>query len=512
MQSQHFFASIVMFLFCGHIQDSEETEIRRLIEQLGETSPAVRSKAVELLLNYWQFEGIENILDVAINDAKEFNNSHKISALKEILNQIRIKRDPTKEAIRLLSNVLGKEIETITPDRALSYLSEWILNPIVFFNNFSIDHVEVRTAAIAWFIKKLTTPISKQHLLSRLINVVQENKEYAIHIKDCHSAIEHFVDDMDTQVQVNAIDLFGRIGLYACVGRIASHLHNKNQNIKIASVLALGRLGAKEYSNDIASIMSNCVAARIYAVRALALLGAEEYSNNIAEFLDGNGSTSLLIEALYSLALLRAKKHAAKISIFLDYDNPGIRSLVIEILTEFNSVEHAEKIASLMMYDDDYSVRVQAIRALGILGANKYADSIAAYLRTELENEKMISVMSEVKATAALALGNLRNKNYTEDICKLLSHNWLEVRSSAVLALILISPEEYKSKSKTFEDEETICWVKKNGDALYFNLDFTNLDDGNRVIFDEEGPQYQRIRKDWMRITVKDAIDTILRK
>ncbi|MBI4243998.1 MAG: HEAT repeat domain-containing protein [Planctomycetes bacterium] len=124
----------------------------------------------------------------------------------------------------------------------------------------------------------------------------------------------HFKQLQSAHINAQLLNLLGDPAFQKSVKKIASFMNNKDSFLRKESVYAIAKLGAKEYSDDVAKLLSDSdIKVKRNAIWALGSLGSIQYADKVAAFLDDSNS-EIRGSAVIALGQMRAKKHRQKIS------------------------------------------------------------------------------------------------------------------------------------------------------------------------------------------------------
>jgi len=118
--------------------------------------------------------------------------------------------------------------------------------------------------------------------------------------------------------------------------------------ISVGSVAAqaLGQLGAKQYSADIALLLTDkSVFARSNSAIALGKLHAREYAKQIAVLLEDQEAGGVITSAAFALGQLGAKEYAKNIADLLEDPDESVRCAAVEALGQMEAKEYASALA-----------------------------------------------------------------------------------------------------------------------------------------------------------------------
>jgi len=198
------------------------------------------------------------------------------------------------------------------------------------------------------------------------------------------------------------------------------------------AAVALGILGAKEYADDIAAMLSsNDSYVRCGAAAGLGLLKASQYAKRVSELL-GDENDQVKIGAMEALAMMGADAFADDIAKSVDpRGDLFVTEAACLTLAQMGATKHADRIAALLQNE---FIRRDAARALAVLGARQYTSEIAKLLE---------SPSSLDRNDACLALGLLNAKEQEKAIGQRLKDPEDLVAHSAALALVLLDSVQF---------------------------------------------------------------------
>lgn len=194
------------------------------------------------------------------------------------------------------------------------------------------------------------------------------------------------LEDPDPLMRAQAILALGKLGAKEYLSQIAKHLTDEHGNPQEAATRVLADWGAKEYAPQIASLMKPGAWASVRAIEALVKLDAREQAGAIAQLMQDDPHFTVRIEAIRALAKFQAVQHVPDLVRLLkighqtdDRAYGKVRGEAARALARLGAKECAGDIAELLA-DKQAQARASAIKALGELGAVVYADEITALL------------------------------------------------------------------------------------------------------------------------------------
>lgn len=201
------------------------------------------------------------------------------------------------------------------------------------------------------------------------------------------------------------------------------------------AAMSLGLLGEKEYLPQLISLLqSKNQFDRQGAISALIYFGAKEYSKDVAailtnkefQFDDDSSPIFFLVE---TKTAQNYKKELVKA--MLGEFRSETSEAAMYALVNIKANETAPEIAKLL--SDEFK-KGDAAKALTLLNAKEYTDKIALLLKDE---------NSLVRSDAAIALGVLQAKKYAAEVAKLLNDKESFVHNYAATSLLLMEATEF---------------------------------------------------------------------
>lgn len=201
------------------------------------------------------------------------------------------------------------------------------------------------------------------------------------------------------------------------------------------AAMALGLLDAKNYLPQILALLkSKNQFDRQGAISALTYFGAKEYSKDVAAILTNkefefDDDSSPIFFLIKTETARNYKKEL--INVMLGEFRSEMRESAMYALVDLKAKESAPEIAKLLK--DEFK-KGDAAKALALLNAKEYADEIALLLKDK---------SGLIKSDAAIALGVLQAKNYAGEVAKLLNDKESYVHNYAATSLLLMEATEY---------------------------------------------------------------------
>ncbi len=159
---------------------------------------------------------------------------------------------------------------------------------------------------------------------------------------------------------------------------LATFLHHKDRHVQAGAVSGLARLKAKEYLKEIATLLRDDDERVVCAaIGALAELDAKQYSGQVAALLQSN-SVDVPEVAMTALVILDAKEQAPQVADLLkDRFKGGQAAKTLALL---GAEKYTQNIAALLNAEES-STRRDALLAMGILHASRYAPEVAKHMQ-----------------------------------------------------------------------------------------------------------------------------------
>jgi HEAT repeat protein len=234
------------------VQDTEDTEIRKFVEQLRSRDVNIRKRAVKDLIGLG--DKIKKIARQVVLLVKDYDIRGEVtSVLKEI---------GAREIVKLLDDkdlyVRMDALEALLILQARDYAGE--------------------------IAKSLKDKESYVRGFASTVLGMLKAKEYA-------REIAKLLRDKDMGVRYYAVGALDALDAKECIGDLFDVLEELTEKdvdgeVTHGIICVLGRLGAKEYVKTIAKFLKHhCPSHRASAVRALGSLNAREYTNDIVKML-----------------------------------------------------------------------------------------------------------------------------------------------------------------------------------------------------------------------------------
>jgi HEAT repeat protein len=198
------------------------------------------------------------------------------------------------------------------------------------------------------------------------------------------------------------------------------------------AAMALGMLGAKEYTEEIVALLKDDDEyVREGAALGLGYMNAREHAKEVAELLDDEAD-EVRESACASLARMGARDLAPETARLFDEEEVSqTNAAACYALAKLDAREQAGKIAGLL--DDEFDSGTAA-KALALLGAEDYAGAIARVLTSENPLRRQ---------DALLALGILQARQYEDAVAERLNDEEAYVCHAAAVALVLMDSQAH---------------------------------------------------------------------
>jgi HEAT repeat protein len=257
----------------------------------------------------------------------------------------------------------------------------------------------------------------------------------------------------DVSVRGYAAIWLALVGDRTCVSDLTALLRNSALPVaesvfagsdREAAAIALGLLGASEYTRELATLLDDGNAhVRAGAAQGLAHFKAKGHAPAIAKLLDDE-EAGPIFAALFALSELGARDHAGKIADLLGEElskDVSIPDAALSALMRLNAREQVEKIAK--------HKSGTAAKALAVLGARQYAGQIAAMLKWGREPGEELA-----RRDALFALGILGAKQYADEVASLMRDQEGYIRTAAAWSIILMEDCVHGAQAiRVLEDE-----------------------------------------------------------
>ena len=172
------------------------------------------------------------------------------------------------------------------------------------------------------------------------------------------------------------------MGAREYIPKLVLMLKSQNDYDRMGAAVALGQFRAKEYANEVASLLRlenrelRVDESPIYALMEMGVGPA--YAADFARVLRNNFDTETIRAAAFALAKLGAKEYKQDIAKLLGQEfHKGDAAKVLALM---GATEYVEQIASLLK-DRSGLTRTDALLALGIMRATKYVPQVAKHLK-----------------------------------------------------------------------------------------------------------------------------------
>eukprot|EP00434_Breviolum_minutum_P010410 symbB.v1.2.009180.t1/scaffold575.1/size184962/1 len=192
-----------------------------------------------------------------------------------------------------------------------------------------------------------------------------------------------FFHDKDDSIRHFAAETLGANGNEAAATACAQLLHGTSGTVKCASLLALGRMKLTEWSPQVASCLHDKdLQTRLAAIQALSDLGAESHAEEL-EALADDESKGVRQAAVACLAKM-GNAGARAACRFLEDQDPAVRQSAVRVYSPLHSKlkatlarPYADVVARRLL-DEDWRVRLAAVVALGDLNTREFVEQIGA--------------------------------------------------------------------------------------------------------------------------------------
>ena len=249
--------------------------------------------------------------------------------------------------------------------------------------------------------------------------------------------IGNLLRDRDENVVEAAIDALGQLGAKEFSKDIARFV--KHRNLQYVAVSALERLDAKKELARLLKARDSSLVLR--GAEVLARLEAREYSNEIAQTFvrlakEKRRKVNLFFDdSAVVLKALATLEGSGAVRVFLKDQDPAVRKSALEATfafgQDFQPKEIPKEIMSdiaLLLKDGDPEVRARAVVALGQLGAREQAKDVALLLNDKAIVSFPITPHPDVhtvRVLAVQALGKLRATEFAPQLIQLLEEEVL---------------------------------------------------------------------------------------
>ncbi len=226
-------------------------------------------------------------------------------------------------------------------------------------------------------------------------------------------------------------DVRGRAAAGLGEGRYRKHakavlglLRDPEPLVGTFAAMALERMQARELAGEVAEALTDPrPGVRQAALGCLSKIGSKDHASRIAPLLEDT-EPGVRAAALGALGGIRAVEHAERVAGHLKDRDPECRRTAALALASMGAKDQAGKIAARLREEEDRVARWDAVRALGILKAGKYARDLVPLLKD-----------GGGRFPASEALGEMGLKEFAPDLVPLLEDNEPGVRWRAVVAL-----------------------------------------------------------------------------
>lgn len=418
-------------------QESNDTE--KIYKLLDHDDPEIRDNTTQSLIQMWESgkakESIESVKEIAIKE----KNEEVIQRSTYILERIKMRSFLGKEILIALDERREVELGEIVVDQditnsdIISKLLETFEKWMIDIDTYQFDKNQ-KSIISKWIACKLKYLCFKREF----IELVRNER-----LKDCLDGVIILIDDPSLPEFIDGVLNALFLAEKEHSEKIVKFLEHNHHRVKSKTIDFIQRLGWNEYIPQIAKGLDDLHKdVRYCAVKALTEFGAKEYVDEIAKLIDDKNLTGFIIKSLSTLQAVKYKNSIAK---YLTNASAYIRGEAAEGLGRLGAKDYVEKIARLLNDKED-SVKCSAIIALRYLKAKEYAPHIATFL--DYRSPFLI------KAHAALALGEMKERKYIPQIKELLKSSCDHTKWYALLALQqLDSQGTYKEYSKKNEDE-----------------------------------------------------------
>ncbi len=324
--------TFLVLMSASNVQEKTEQNSKKLLEDLSDSDPMVRSRAVKGL--------------------GEIDSMHHVKEIAKLL------RDND-------SNVRVACIQSLTMLEAKGYEKE-----IADLLKDDIDLVKPHAARYLAIIVAKEYRKEIANLLSYKNGCFAGDAIFALGMLGSHEYTKEFVALIDGSKAVSvgckqaALLALGQLKAEEHMDLIAKSLDDQDEGTVLCACVSIGLLGGKKYADRLSMIFKTANGiAKPFAALAIGLLGSQNFSDEISNSLQENSTvlSSLYIQAL---ALLNSKKHTKNIASFLKQDSSGL-----EIIGIFG-----EK------YTHDSLNKGSVIWALGKLEAKEYTREILQFV------------------------------------------------------------------------------------------------------------------------------------
>lgn len=362
-------------------------------------------------------------------------------------------RGGREERLRILKEAGDRWVRKDLRDEDLLVLAQWAEK-----RRWSPTVEELKLAAQQNHPHGDWSPVRPYHSLVRpfLDSKAGEIRTWALEFlagcgsKEYEPAIAAHLKDPEAGVRAAAVRALGSLGGTEVPAQIAPFLADEFSEVRRRTIVVLSDLGCRDRHREIAERLTDPdQGVRAASADALGRFRAKEYGDRIAGLLDDPKSGQALSSAIKALGLLGAQRHAGAVAPLLKSDHWFWKLEAAQALGRMGAREHAGAIVPLLS-DRDLRVMWEAAEALGRLGATDQVDRIAPLLR-----DSRLSI----RAVAARTLGNLGAAERQKDILPLLGESPWPVRNDAAKALGQFgATEARKDLLRIIEDEKSnVC-------------------------------------------------------
>ena len=208
------------------------------------------------------------------------------------------------------------------------------------------------------------------------------------------------------------------MGAREYIPKLVPMLKSQNDYDRTGAALALGQLQAKEYANEVASLLRpgngrlRVDESPIYALMEMGVGPA--YAADFARVLHNDFDTDTTKAAAFALAKLGAKEYKPDIAKLLGQEfSKGDAAKALALM---GATEYVDRIASLLK-DRNGLTRTDALLALGIMRSTKYVPQVASHLK---DPEVYVPIY------AAYALVLMEADQYADQILPQVEHLYRE--------------------------------------------------------------------------------------
>ncbi len=349
--------------------------------------------------------------------------------LYSLLKSFDISNSIVKQKIFWFFNCIQNRKTLLFFERTLDFKDRELMDKIIFilleignidgylllFKNFSNMALEFKLR----ILDKINLSFLKIH---RIFDQLTPEEIYQFETI-AYSLLELLKVEEDPLIRIKIIEIIGNIGITK-IKPLLKIFEESDSCTRAKVAEALGKIGDQEAIKPlILHLNDNSYDVQAKVIGALGELGNTLAVTPLIKKLNSENK-NVIWETIISLGKLRDREAIEPLIPFLDNPNPKIR---LKVLDAFEKISDPSIVTNLLttLEDDDPNIRAKTVEILGLIGDK----NISHYLLKKLDDVQL------VRLEAIRALGILRDPEALDKLLDLLNNEPINSKKEIILAL-----------------------------------------------------------------------------